>query len=187
MLNACAIQETESTKPPKFAFLGLDGRYLTHHHEASSFHPEDVACTDQTTPEQKEKWESLRNNPDGDLFLMAHIDEILAIARKMANQGDPTTMYAFGGLKREVLSMEYSTHVSRTEYKVLPDHEKQDMVIALTYIYISDDIKDLGQRKDHGVLSRLDRGGFKEIPTEWIAEAKENAARWRKHCKLSAN
>jgi hypothetical protein len=188
-LTACAQDEVRpevQIKYEKIPYLGVDGRYMMHHREVGPFHPEDVSCADKTTQEQKDKWESFRNHPDGDLFLLGRIDELLPIARDMANQGDPVGMYAFGSLKREILSMEYSKHMSREEYRILPDNEKQDMVTALTYIYISEDIKDLGQRKDHGVLSRLEKGGFKDIPSEWIAEAKENAARWSKHCESGA-
>jgi hypothetical protein len=166
----------------KLPLLGLDGRYWSHHHEAAPFHPEDISCTDKTTPEQKAKWESFRNSPDGDLFLMAHLDELLSIARDMANQGDPVAMEAFGGLKQEFLAADYSSIVSRTEFKTIPEHERRDIVIALTYVYIADIIEGIDKRKKYGMLTRLEAGGYKEIPPAWIAEAKENAARWRDYC-----
>ena len=187
-LTACVQPET---KPElhvvygRMPLLGVDGRYMMHHHEAGSFHPEDISCIDRTTEEQKTKWESLRNHPDGALFLITHIDAILAIVRDMADQGDPVGMYAFGGLKREFLSTEYGRMVSRTESKIMPEHERKDMVIALTYAYASTYVKDLGQKE--GMLTNIEKGGYDvDIPPEWIAEAKENAARWRKHCESGA-
>ena len=188
VLTSCAQNEARPEVHViygRMPLLGVDGRYMMHHHEAGSFHPEDISCINRTTEGQKTKWESFRNHPDGALFLIAHIDAMLAIARDMADQGDPVAMYAFGSLKHEFLGAEYGRMASRTEFKTLPEHERKDAVIALTYAYASTYVKDLGQKE--GMLNNIERGGYDiDIPPEWITEAKENAARWRKHCESSA-
>ena len=90
--------------PPEISY---DGRRIMHDHETEDFHPEQISCTDKSSAEDGEKLKAIREHPQSDLYWTAYINEILALARKVAHQGNFDAIDMFGGFKREYLIAEH--------------------------------------------------------------------------------
>lgn len=161
----------------------FDLRHLVYDHETKGFNPQDISCTDQSTVDSRAKIEAISHNPNGDLYWFSHSQEILAFTRSVANQGSPFGMAGFGELQRKFLIVEHTQGKGGDSRLPLPAGDKADMVIALTYIYLSANIEWEHRAEELAFIHRMETDALgTKIPLEWIAEAKLNATRWKEYC-----
>jgi hypothetical protein len=170
-------------------FLGILSSCADHKFPlVAEYLPENISCEDKSTLKQKEKTASWLRNPDGDLYVMSHYKSILENERNAANSGNPLSMLFYGDIKREILYLtsrgnpENLVYVSDDEY-FYSDKIREDVIDALTYIYLSSIIE---SEKRNNVISLAKRVEMNhsdiKIPKVWIAKAKENAQRWKEYC-----
>lgn len=164
-----------------------DGRFLLHDHEERDFEPEKVSCVDRTNLGSRVRLEKISKHPDSVLYWTAHLDEILKFTREMAEQGNIRGMGAFGFLKRVYLIEEYRADEGRGLLKnvIMPDREKMDMVVAMTFLYINSFVMEKREGQGAEIVDSIEKNNsYVRIPPEWITEAKANAEGWIKRCRL---
>ena len=202
-----------------FALLIASACSSISHPESDEFQPEQIACTNKSSPELAAKLlHTLQhagdevNNLDIKLQDIGHIDSehraqldrvwnrISEAAKKPADQGNPRAMMVYGEMQREIMLGDYmaENYAETKEERMLtmPEFIKKDMVVALTYIYISygldqsfkgnviDLVNDIERTNIHPKSrTKFTDTSFMPTPSEWIAEAKANRDRWIAYCK----
>ena len=125
------------------------------------FDPERVSCNIRSIPEAHAWIQELRKNPGGDLYLMAHVDDISAHMRSFADQGDPEAIFLFGDIRRESkeigLLRERNSGVHKPPF---PDEVKNDITIATTYLYLSASVDSPYRSKAQELVNEIERTKF---------------------------
>lgn len=96
-------------------------------------------------------------------------------------------MYLFASAKRETIIIRLM-HGGKPVHNAFPDSAREEMVSALTYLYISvlagGEYKNRSLKLIHEFEEK--RSNFNILP-EWIEEAKNNAEKWKAYCGSSVN
>ncbi len=153
--------------------------------KTQNFRPSQVSCTDKSSPDLRNKMESLKYRPGGDLYYLAFADLILADYRKLADMGSAKGMYMYGVLIRELMSIELGND---SKYDILYfDKRKVEIINALTYLYLASYISAKLEEKDRELLPESIYNIEKKIPDEWINEAKTNLHHWVYYCNKKSD
>lgn len=176
------------------------------------FHPQDISCTDISTPEDKSAAENLleknwyggilreRLQKNGTLR-QADWDEyfnpILIADKRLAAKGNPWGVWLWGFMEHKKLIAYYlidkgwiNLPTKDLPSETLPESMKPNMIEALSYIYISATVDE----GDKGAIQSMidDIEGRDEgpklhtpliTPYAWIQEAKANAQQWENICR----
>lgn len=149
------------------------------------FRPEDVSCTDLSTPEAKAEIESEDHKKHK--FFKSHEDPVfdayVAKNKTLADQGWAHAMNSFGTYTRGRIQFlnRYDEHQHTN--KTLPEEAKDEMVLGLTYIYLAANIDSPYRGNALWMLDLVEaNNSFPKTPPEWIQKAKINAERWIVHC-----
>ena len=152
--------------------------------EVKPFNPQEISCSDRSSPDWHKKIEEIRKNPEGDLYFISHADEILVDMKKLAEQGNYEGMIVFGDLQREKLLVEL-IHGKNGSFAIrpFPNEYHTDIVTALTYVYMVASQKNYYQKDALQLIYAVegDRSNIK-TPPAWIEEAKDNAQEWKDYC-----
>lgn len=148
----------------------------------TEFDASDVSCTDNSTLAMAEKTRLWKDNPDGDIYLINHSNEILAHEKQAANSGNQNNMYLYGIVLREMTAI-YIRYIEDEDIEYLPEKYANQLTMAFTYVYLSS-MQD-GERKDDALnfIRNRTKIGSRKIPETWIVKAKANAEAWQNYCE----
>ena len=181
-----------------FIFISM-ANSLADEIEPTEFKPENLACYDKSSDELHKKVDTILDNPESDLYWIAHQRQIIPVMREFANQGSYYGMFEFGSFYYEAIALNYHyqyENADDTEKKlhhtdknypdrvIMPYVAKPYITEAITYIYISS-TKDFKKKNDAIKFFKdieLDKRGM-VVPKLWIIEAKENANKWKAYCE----
>jgi hypothetical protein len=142
-----------------------------------AFHPQQVACADHSTQQMREQLDSLGRNPDGDLYIVRHIDHILPTTRELADAGNSHGMFVYGDMEYEYQYLLHQDDVKKND--VFPDSTRTSLIDALTYVSLAA----MTDSPDKLSAEKLRKEIERHIPTDWMDEARSNARQWKDHCQ----
>jgi hypothetical protein len=173
-------------------------------HSDAHLYPEQISCVDHSTPEMMHKFEKAFGRLEGASVTVKpesneekHLfDELLQSSRELANSGNPYGMGFFADVQRDRLIIAYldESHISDRKKATsveLPEGIREDMVNALSYIYIAVNVEGAHQERSREVIDHIENpesqdntllSNYVSIPSAWIAEANANAIEWKAHC-----
>ncbi len=152
------------------------------------FYPQQISCEDISSPDLIEVVEKFKGNFRKEVLYEPQ-DEIYYAARDLANQGNARSIYIYGSWRHDIVRKKFSYNNYESYIgKFLPDEYREDMVVALTYLYISSFLATKLDERDKewifSIINRIEKNDFdSKTPIEWIEEAKENANKWQLYCK----
>jgi hypothetical protein len=154
--------------------------------QPDSFVVERVSCRDVSSPELRSEVEKIRHNPDGNLYLIAHMKEIVPLLKKLADSGNASGMRFYADTQFEG---QYFLHPSdatdhSAPHNIFPSDVKPILVEALTYAYMANISDGAEEKLAPGFRHvRLTYRIEEAISSSWIGEAKTNAQQWKDYCE----
>ena len=115
------------------------------------------------------------------------LDRLFILAEKAAHSGNGWSMGVYGIIKfMKLIPEDMHKDIKQNKRASLPRSLKGEMVEAISYVYLAREVPNVNVEGANKFISIIEKEKpNKEIPNEWLKEAKVNVATWKKRCGLN--